>query len=730
MKKIIFLLLVGFVCLSSNAQHTFTALIKDAETGETLVGATAFVEKLEKGSTTDLDGKLTITDIPTGTYDIEFSYVGYEEFQKTYTFPLAAEENQIIELAHLELETITITTTRSSRQIDDIPTRIEVINAEELAEKAIMNSSNIAMILRESTGIQMQQTSASSANQSIRIQGLDGRYTQLLKDGFPLFGGFSSGLSIMQIPPLDLAQVEVIKGSSSTLYGGGAIAGLVNLVTKRPEEDPELTFMFSQTQALGSTLNGFYSQQYGKAGMTIYTSGHYQKAYDNNQDEFSDLPDTKTFTFNPSFFYDFNETTKVRVGLLSTFEDRVGGDMDLLDNGEAIDNHIFSETNLSTRLASQIQLDKEFGSNKFFTFKNSLSYFDRSLTLPNYKFEGNQQASFTEATLRFEQPKNSWLIGTNFITDKFEETTTQTPRDYQNNTIGVFGQNTWQTTNKLSFESGLRLDYHNNYGVFVLPRLAVLANVNQHWTARLGGGLGYKTPTIFTEETESLGYQGIQPIDVAAVEAEKSIGGNVDLNYKTILFDKVSFSINNLLFYTRVTKPLILLPIADSGDRLFRNADGFSDSRGLETNMKFGYQDFKLFMNYALIDARLQYEGLNRAKPLTPKHNIGTVLMYETEKWRVGYEVYYTGKQTLSNNQEVQDYWTMGLMVLRNIGHTDFYINFENFTDTRQSRYQSMFTESSTHSKPKFAQIWAPTDGFIFTIGLKYHVFGKEEEHD
>ncbi len=92
------------------------------------------------------------------------------------------------------------------------------------------------MMLNESTGIQKQQISATSANASIRIQGLDGRYTQILKDGFPLYAGFSGGLGLLQTPPLDLKQVEIIKGSSSTLYGGGAIAGMVNFITKEPRD--------------------------------------------------------------------------------------------------------------------------------------------------------------------------------------------------------------------------------------------------------------------------------------------------------------------------------------------------------------------------------------------------------------------------------------------------------------------------------------------------------------
>jgi outer membrane receptor for ferrienterochelin and colicins len=141
-----------------------------------------------------------------------------------------------------ELEEVVIGATRSSRTIANIPTRLEVIAGEEIDEKGNMKPGDIRMILAESTGIQTQQTSATSGNASIRIQGLDGKYTQIIRDGFPLYSGFSGGLGLLQIAPLDLKQVEVIKGSSSTLYGGGAIAGLVNLVSKVPTDERQLNF--------------------------------------------------------------------------------------------------------------------------------------------------------------------------------------------------------------------------------------------------------------------------------------------------------------------------------------------------------------------------------------------------------------------------------------------------------------------------------------------------------
>ena len=218
--------------------------VLDNDTKEPLIGATAFVSAT-KGGISDNQGFITLTELSGSEAEVRFSFIGYETQTLTFIFSqLGSQAIQVLmESAVEESEEVIVTATRSSRSIDEIPTRIEFLGTEELEEKAIMKSANIAMLLRESTGIQMQITSPSSANQSIRIQGLDGRYTQLLKDGFPLYGGFSGGLSIMQIPPLDLQQVEVIKGSNATLYGGGAIAGLVNLVSIQPEEEARIRLM-------------------------------------------------------------------------------------------------------------------------------------------------------------------------------------------------------------------------------------------------------------------------------------------------------------------------------------------------------------------------------------------------------------------------------------------------------------------------------------------------------
>ena len=730
MKHLLLGILSFLAYANAYSQHVFQAIIKDNDSGEPLVGATAVIEGTRTGASSDPNGLVTITNISSGKHVIIFSFIGYETHKETFEFPLASNQPVIITLeGGEEMEEVIVSTTRSTRTIDDIPIRIEVLAAEELTEKAVMNSTNIAMLLRESSGIQMQQTSANSANQSIRIQGLDGRYTQILKDGFPLFGGFSSGLSIMQIPPLDLQQVEVIKGSASTLYGGGAIAGLINLVTKTPsEEHPELSLMLNQTSATGTTANGFYSQRFGKTGVTMYASTNRQEPYDPNEDNFSDIPQVRSITLNPKFFWYPNDDTRLWFGVNTTIEDRIGGDIFVIEGNPSAE-HTFTEQNLSKRYSTQFSFDKTLQNDAKLSIRNSVGYFDREIIIPNYRFQGEQIASFSEATYAVNRDKSQWIVGANFFTDNFNESplSNSTVRDYQNNTLGGFAQHTLEINPIVTLESGFRTDYNSNFGTFALPRASLLFKPTEKLTGRLGGGLGYKLPTIFTEEAEALTFQNILPINVNSVEAESSVGVNFDLNYNTIFGDKLTFSVNQLFFYTQLSNALVLTP-TNTGSYNFENADGSIDSQGFETNIKLTYGDFKLFLQYALIDAQLNYDNINNQKPLTPKHNAGAVLVFEQHgKWRIGFETYYTGQQFLSDYTRKRDYWIVGLMALRQLEHFSLFLNFENFIDTRQSRFENIV--QGPINNPTFAEIWAPTDGFVINGGFIWNFFAREEHH-
>ncbi len=712
-KNILTILFLGWFVNTSLAQNTLQIKVISAESKEIILGANVLIKNTSIGNTTDFNGLAIINKIPNGEQTLVISYVGFKTEEKTIIFP---RKNTIltIELHENEdtLETIVIQATRSKRTIAKIPTRIEVVGAEELGEKAIMNSANIAMILRESTGIQMQQTSANSANQSIRIQGLDGRFTQLLKDGFPLFGGFSNGLSIMQIPPLDLQQVEIVKGSSSTLYGGGAIAGLVNLVSKIPKEEKELNIMLDVTSRKGKTLNAFYSKRNDKFGITFYTSKNLQNAVDVNSDHFSDIPKVRSFSINPSLFYYPNEKVFWRWSLNSTIEKRTGGDLDAIDHNPSA-NHTFFEENKSERYTSQLTYNKEISDDKRFNFKNSISYFKRDLSLPNHQFFGKQFASFTEATYALYSEKLEWVFGANIITENFsEKLINNLDRSYSQNTFGSFVQNSWNFKENITLESGLRTDYNNNYGVFILPRASLFIEINDKVTSRIGGGLGYKIPTIFTEDAELRSYQNVLPINTSNFKAETSIGFNADINYsKRIFNNNILLSFNQLFFYTQLKNSLILKQ--QGNNYQFVNARKSLNSFGFETNLKLKYKDLTLFTNYAYNNVKIN----NTQKILTPKHSFGSVLMYEVHNnWRIGYEAYYKSSQLRTDLSKTPNFWTMGFMIMKTYKNINIYANFENFADTKQQNYQTMIMPP--HNNPTFTDIWAPTDGFIFNTGI------------
>ncbi|CAL2083004.1 TonB-dependent receptor [Cellulophaga lytica] len=726
MKNIFLNTLFLFVSIISFSQTSDISIsVSDAGTNEPLLGATVYFEELAKGAVTDFYGIATFTEIPNGNHIIKISYIGFKTIETTIDVGTKKEFAFKLESGGNELDEVVIQSSRSTRTVRKIPTRIEFIGAEELGEKAVMNPTNISMVLRESTGIQMQQTSLSSGNTNIRIQGLDGRYTQLLRDGFPLYGGFSSGLSILQIPPLDLKQFEIIKGSSSTLYGGGAIAGLINMVSKTPDEEPALDIMLTQTQALGSTANVFYSKRNEKFGVSLYGSGHYQKAYDPEDDDFSNLPKTTSISFNPKFFYYPSEKTTFWFGLNGTYDDRIGGDITKIESGEN-GIHQYTEENVSKRLSSQAVYETQIDSVSSLTIKNSISFFDRELTIPDFTFDGKQTNTFTEINYQKSANKTDWIFGANLYTSDFDENDNATlQRDQTDITYGAFANNIYDISDNWILETGLRADYNTDFGFFPLPRVSLLYKNDSGFSSRIGGGLGYKIPDIFTEEAEFINFENVLGIDKSSLNAERSYGVNLDFNYQTRLFETVGFSINQLFYVTAINDAL-LLNSTDNGFFQFENATDEILSKGAETNIKFTYKDFRWFLNYALIDTKLNYLAGNPQKPLTAKHNAGSVLMYESEKWRIGYETFYTGKQFLSNGTETTDFITMGFVAMRNFKWGTTFVNFENFTDRRQSRFSPLVLPP--HDNPEFSEIYAPTDGFIFSVGVIIKPFGNEDD--
>lgn len=705
---------------SATAQTRYQAYILDLKSRQPVPGAVVNIAGTTIGNSADADGLAILENVPTGKQIVHYKALGYTERNDTVNIiPNNTDTARVyLEAEDEEMEEVVVSSTRSSRTIQDIPTRIEVIGGDELGEKGNMKPGDIRMLLSESTGIQTLQTSATSGNSSIRIQGLDGRYTQILKDGFPLYAGFSGGLGLLQTPPLDLKRVEIIKGASSTLYGGGAIAGLVNLISKVPTNERELNFLVNGTSAGGLDINGFYGQRYGKAGLTLYGAYNTSAPYAPGNAVFTAIPKFTRYTFNPKLFIYPNDKTDISFGINAAIENRQGGDINYI-KGTGDSLHTYYEDNNTARISSQFSLNHKIGSGELH-LKNSVDHFSRTINMPGYTFDGVQTNTFSEVSYSIASESLEWIFGGNYFTNDFTEAqqTAVPSRSYTINTGGAFVQNTWNISKRLFMETGLRGDYVFGYGFAPLPRVSLLYKASDALSSRLGGGFGYKAPTIFTEESERISYRDILPISTDSNKLEHSYGGNWDVNYKTAVADgKVRIAINQLFFYTRVEDPLILTS-AGGGIYRFRNLPAHIDARGSETNLRIAYKDFKLFLGYTFTHSHLHQNGIITETPLTPRHHTNSVLMYEVEgKLKIGLEAYYYSPQLLSDGTKGRDYWLCGLMAEKIWKHISVYINFENILDSRQTRYGAIYTGNIQH--PVFNDIYAPLDGFVVNGGLK-----------
>lgn len=713
MKNLFILLLLCFAGIGSRAQFIAKIIVKNAGTREALPAATAVVKTPEKTAVADSSGLIMFTDLPAGKIAVTVSYSGMETQEINITLPQSEPLTVLLSEAEDEEEEVIVTSTRTSRSIRDIPTRVEIILGEELEEKGNMKPGDIRMLLNESTGIQTQQTSATSYNSSIRIQGLDGRYTQIIRDGFPLYSGFSGGLSLMQIAPLDLKQIEVIKGSASTLYGGGAIAGLVNLVSKTPQEKREISLLANATSALGLDLSAFYSQKFKRIGLTVFGSRNTGRQYDPAGIGFTAIPKFERYTINPRVFY-YSKNSEANLGFSYITEDRLGGSMNYIKNGTAG----YFERNNTKRFSTQAEFIHHLNDRAQLVFKNSYSRFNRSITIPAYSFAGIQQSTFSELNYSLRSNQLTWVGGVNFLTDDFNERARRSalPRNYHYNTAGLFLQNTWTPSARFSLETGLRGDYIKQFGFVLLPRVSAMWKPASSLTARLGGGSGYKAPTIFNEESEKRQFQWLLPIPEDFIKFEKSAGASFDVNYR-LRIGEIGVTINQLFFYTRLNSPLILTG-RDSVALGFGNANGHISTKGFETNLKLAYSDFKLFVGYTYADVNSYFFDQKNWFPLTARHRLNNVLMYEKEeKIKLGLEAYHFSKQRLSNGLTGKPYWIFGFMAEKFWEQFSLFVNFENFTDTRQSRMDKIFTGSTL--SPNFNDIYAPVDGFVVNGGIK-----------
>src|SRR5688500_1690522 len=242
---------------------------------------------------------------------------------------------------------ITVEATRTGGRLEDSPLRVEVLERDEIEEKMLMTPGDIVMMLNEMGGMRVQATSPSLVAASVRVQGMRGRYTRFLSDGLPLFGEVG-GLGLLQIPPMDLGQVEVIKGVASSLYGAGAMGGVINLVSRVPGNEPVRELLLNRSTLGGTDAVAFFGQPLGGGwGLTFLGGGHWQERVDVNDDTWSDLPRYSRGIARPRLFWSDDKGNRVFATVGITVEDREGGSP---SHVEALDTRAFDAGYLDQRI--------------------------------------------------------------------------------------------------------------------------------------------------------------------------------------------------------------------------------------------------------------------------------------------------------------------------------------------------------------------------------------------
>ena len=674
----------------------------------------ALVRSGGSGAVTDAQG-IALLRLPAGEPWIAASRIGLRPDSVRIVLRGGVDTSVTL---HLEAAPVVlagiVSATRSGRRIEDEPLRVEELSEEEVEEKLLMTPGDITMMLNESAGLRVQVTSPSLGGAAVRVQGLRGRYTQIRADGLPIYGGQTGGLGLLQIPPMDLGGVEIIKGVASALYGGSALGGVINLLSRRPEEEPARELLLNQTTLGGTDAVAFLSGSLAdEMGFTLLAGGHRQVRVDRDDDGWTDLPGYERLVLRPRAFWSSESGHSLMVTAGTTLEEREGGTEDgaTVPGGGAFPEHLrtgrfdaglaggflLGRSILSVRGSAALQRhDHQFG---------DVRERDRHVTW------------LGETSLTVPQGRALWVVGAAVQAERYGAS--DVPGfDYRFTTPAVFAQTTVEMMRWLSFTASARADRHSEYGTQVAPRLSMLARVGPTWTLRLSGGGGYFAPTPFTEETEVTGLAPLEPLADLRVEHARS--GSIDLG--GVLRD---VEVNATLFGSIVEHPIAVRAV-DAGDRIVLvNLDGPTRTAGAELLLRWNPEPFHLTGSYTFVRSTEEdpETGARRRAPLTPRHQAGIVTMYEQEElMRAGVEVYYTGRQTLDDNPYravSRPYVHIGALVERRFGAVRAFLNAENLLGHRQTRHDRLVLPERGLGGRWTTDVWGPLEGRVANAGLR-----------
>lgn len=594
MKKFILIFLCHLVVsalVANNPRTQLSGYVSDKSTGERLPHITILVKGTSIATTTDAAGNYVLKNLPAGNIILEARFVGYETGTQKVNFKkdTATEVNFELEKSTQALNEVVIAANRNETSRRLSPT---LVNMLDVATFDKTNSCTIAEGLSFMPGLRVENNCQNCGFSQVRMNGLDGVYSQILLDSRPVFSALAGVYGLEQIPATMLDRIEITKGAGSALFGAAAIAGTINIVTKEPVKNSAQlshsilsiggTNSFDNNSAFSASLVSDDSE----LGLMVFAQRRHKSAYDDNGDGFSELPQLNSSSMGFRSFVRTGIYSKLTFTYHHINEFRRGGDR-------------LGEQPYNAFIAEQIQSYIDGGSAKYDILSanakhrvsiygaaqavNRKSYYGAGIPVSELLADatltdGEKQEAIQLRMGSFGKTKDlTYSLGTqysrNFDSFIWMPSTLTAAADYTadilsdrsgyrdpiSQTAGTSSfllQNEWKN-HRWSILVGGRIDKHRliDYAIFS-PRANIRYNPVPEMNVRLSYGYGFRAPQLFDEDLHvdlASGTQIVRKLSPELkAERSNSLSGSVDLCLETTSID-FDFLVEG--FLTRLNNP-------------------------------------------------------------------------------------------------------------------------------------------------------------------------------
>lgn len=582
-----------------------------------LFGATVYNSTNGKSTITNEQGTFSI-ESKSGKNKLIISYVGF--IPKTINVIGNIDTSLAIVLENESLDEVVISGTL--RQVSKLKSAVQI----ELYSADFFRATPKASFFEAIEGINgiRPQLNCNVCNTGdIHINGQEGANTMVLIDGLPLVSGLSTVYGLSGIPQSLIEQVEVIKGPASTLYGSEAIGGIINLITKLPENVQRFN-VDTYTTSWGE-LNVDIGAKYqlkkiqGLVGVNYF---NYSNPIDNNGDGFTDL----TLQHRISIFNKI-EMRKNSLAFRYLYEDRWGGEMNWKSEYRG-GNLVYGESIYTSR--AEVFGKYDVSENLFLQY--SLNNHDQNSVYGTTSYNALQTIGFVQGVYSKTLKNHNLLLGATYRYTSYDDNTPATQRKEVTSLPGLFVQDEWKLGKSQTLLSGIRYDKNSIYGDIWTPRLNYKwASKDQSSIARLGFGTGYRVVNVFTEDHAAL-TGAREVVFTENILPEKS--WNLNINWNQKLYSKFGtiFDIDLSVFKTEFSNRIFPDYETNPNQIIYNNLNGKSITQGISLNINsLSTNGLKINLGATFIDSKIIENNITEYPFLTEKFS---------GNYRISYSLY------------------------------------------------------------------------------------------